>query len=495
MRFPTIAIFVFVGIAAYSPSSQIINSKQVEASSGIAIELSTDKKTYSLGEVVNFRAKFINKTSRSVSINPDTQKMIKIAYSVNSDFKNYFPPSLSFVDDGVWFVPPILPNKELVWDGRILWNRKTDLSDLDGPIAVSYKTANISSDYALPLPGQFFLKATANIQIDGKSKTFESAPVEISVRAPEAADVTIWEVIKLDSGIGYFIQTSEYPYGISRDVDRQNQFVDKLQSLIDRNPAGIYATPLAMALKSNLEKNYSGSRPMGVAFSENMSVGLMSKKKEYLRSEPIALKCSFSNKTVRQQNSILPDFSSEGMITVSSNGIERSYRMDSRSVPRRPMRFEPKSGFEEDILLDTDLDIMFPSTGTFSIYFSLPTYRGYTLKSNPVQIKINEPAGRDKEALDFFTRHKAFLETRQLFGWFRHVKLDGRQTILEQFVNDYPDTVYGDLAALRLGTYFRERSDTHRASVLFERASRSDNLRIANDAKFFLRQHSVVQGF
>ena len=223
-----------------------------------------------------------------------------------------------------------------------------------------------------------------------------------------------------------------------------------------------------------------------------MSVKIATDRNEYFQSEPIGITCRFLNNTTRPQITVLPDFSSESRLAIEPGSYPVCFYQISKLRPpltRRLRVFQPRTDSEEPILLDTNLDEMFPYPGTFTIQLSLPTMQGNMLESNPVQITIKEPVGIDKEALDFFRRHKSHIQFSTLFGWWNHVKLDGRHTILEQFVNEYGESVYGELAALRLATYYLSRNEKSIARPLLEKAARSNNVRIATDSKYWLQNY------
>ena len=312
--------------------------------------------------------------------------------------------------------------------------------------------------------------------------------------SPRDADIGIWNKIKENGDIGYFTQNAEFVRGRYHTTDEQNQFIGKIQDLIEENPASIYAKELQESLDSNLAKISAAAKDQygRSYFNEAMSVKIVTDRSEYFQSEPIGVICRFSNDTIRPQTTVLPDFSSESQLLVDLGSYRRPLNQLLKTGPprlRRPVTFQPRVEFEEAILLDTNLDEMFPHPGTFTIQMSLLTLQGMTLESNPVQITIKEPVGHDKDALDFIKRHRTDIQFPTLFGWWGHVKLDGRHTILEQFVNEYGESVYGELAALRLATYYLSRYEKAMARPLLEKAARSNNSRIAIDAKYWLQNY------
>lgn len=413
---PLVVLILLVAVLL-QPDGQLI-----EASSNIvSLKVASEKKEYYLGEVVSVETRLTNNTSKPLYIHGDSRNgtVIKIAFNQDSTYRMYSPPSLGFTLDGVNVPDTVAPHKTLARNKNILWNDKPDVSHLNADAARPIVEGRILTDYAMPEAGTYFVKFCAIIEVNGKMTTFESKPIEIIVKSPEGADRPIWKEIKENGNLGRFLQTSEFPRRTYRWVDEQNEFEGKIRELIHANPNGIYAESLRRNLLENQAKVSSAlGKYNPFYFNKDMSISIVADKTEYLQSEPIGLICRFTNETSNPQISILPDFSIESRFISETEKYGRSFEMADPESPvfRRPLTFQPRTYSEQTILLDTNLDEVFPNSGTYRIRLRLPTYQG-VIESNPVQITIREPIGVDKEALDFMLRHNTYRHAPKLFAW------------------------------------------------------------------------------
>ena len=96
--------------------------------------------------------------------------------------------------------------------------------------------------------------------------------------------------------------------------------------------------------------------------------------------------------------------------------------------------------------------------------------------SNAIELQILEPIGTDKEALEFLRKHENPLS----FDWVFKDK-DGDAS-LEDFVNRFGNSVYGETAISHLANLYLARNKADKAKVEFEKLKSSKNRILAKEA-------------
>lgn len=121
-------------------------------------------------------------------------------------------------------------------------------------------------------------------------------------------------------------------------------------------------------------------------------------------------------------------------------------------------------------LIDRTLEF-FPKPGEYQIKFILND-----LSSKSFSINILPPSGLDKQAFDFLVSRKG----SGSFGWIWN-EPDG-VGLLEQFVREYGDTVYGDFAIQKLANIYLAQSDVRNAELQLKRLALSNRPNVAAEA-------------
>jgi hypothetical protein len=105
-------------------------------------------------------------------------------------------------------------------------------------------------------------------------------------------------------------------------------------------------------------------------------------------------------------------------------------------------------------------------------------------KSVPFEIRIAKPVGIDEEALRQLRKNqKNSAAPDELFRWKENAFDSGRYDLLEDFVDKYQLSVYGDYAVLHLANFYLARGNVDSAKGMLDRASASRNEFVRNMAK------------
>ncbi len=229
------------------------------------------------------------------------------------------------------------------------------------------------------------------------------------------------------------------------------------------------------------------SQVVDISDFTKMSFDAAIKKKDLVVREPILVKLRYSNKSARSLTTLPPIFISDVKLIVTRDGISEVFDMTLlRPNTRRLLRdFRSGDFVEEDIILDTNLDLFFPHPGDYTVRFELGDGRGgvKTLQSEPNQVTINDAQGIDKKAFDFIVKYQRASSLPQvLFSWSDKINKHGL-TPLEQFVQRYSDSVYGEHAIYSLGVfYLHSVEDLEKARVEMNKIRTSGNEVLAKRA-------------
>jgi hypothetical protein len=106
-------------------------------------------------------------------------------------------------------------------------------------------TGFITTDYAFPEPGEYFIKGISYI---GENSTpIESKPIKVIIKAPTGDDLEVWNKIKGNKQIAVLMQRGEIT--VEKETERQ-KFATQAEQISEQFPNSVYSS----YLKSKLEK-------------------------------------------------------------------------------------------------------------------------------------------------------------------------------------------------------------------------------------------------
>ncbi|MGH9820086.1 MAG: hypothetical protein ACRD43_07930, partial [Pyrinomonadaceae bacterium] len=145
----------------------------------------------------------------------------------------------------------------------ILWNGVPNVSHLNETAAKSVLAGKITTQYAFPDPGTYYIKGVSYIGDEGK--TMESDPIKITIKEPVGDDLAVWNEIKGNKEIAFLMEDGSFDTG--KDEEKQ-QLTDQVEQTFTKYPQSIYSG----YLKTNLEK-YKAHETQRNEFYKNMNVG------------------------------------------------------------------------------------------------------------------------------------------------------------------------------------------------------------------------------
>ena len=216
---------------------------------------------------------------------------------------------------------------------------------------------------------------------------------------------------------------------------------------------------------------------------ERLSFEVEVEKSNYLLSEPITIKFTFSNKTADSLISYQPVFTQESELKVIFDGNITTFSSLS-SITGKPMRFpltiKPNVSIKDHEMFGPSFSgNFFPVPGKYIIQFILRRSDAVkSIASNIIDIVVEEPAGINREAFEFLKRHEKYFD---LSSWVFQEK-EGF-ALLETFVRQYDRSVYGEFGISSLAYSYLSQGEMEKAKTEFEKISFSQNKLFADDAK------------
>jgi hypothetical protein len=109
---------------------------------------------------------------------------------------------------------------------------------------------NIGTYYAFYQPGVYSLKALFNYWEDGKKRT-ESAVIKLNIKKPEGNDASVWQRIKDEPDVAYFIYVNGKTFVDKSDRNKSLRITGMLNEILSAYPATTYSNYIATALATH----------------------------------------------------------------------------------------------------------------------------------------------------------------------------------------------------------------------------------------------------
>ena len=222
------------------------NFQENKNQSTLALKISSDKPTYIQGEIVKLNFDVLNESDVSISLpfRPDVSTgYLGIWISFSGERFNRYNNTSWGGREGKGVV--IEPGQSFKSEASVLWNSKPDISRLNEQTLRNSKEGAIFSAYAFSRPGTYSVKAILSMP-NKNQPAIESAPIQITVVEPVNDDLGIWQLIKEDQEIAYFIQTGDFLS--ANDAEREKNVMKIEQISVDQGD-GILANQLNQSLE------------------------------------------------------------------------------------------------------------------------------------------------------------------------------------------------------------------------------------------------------
>lgn len=127
----------------------------------------------------------------------------------------------------------------------ILWSRMENVSGLNADAAKRVLADKVTTEYAFPEPGVYFIKGVSFI--GENAVPIESEPIKVDIEAPTGDDLEVWNKIKGNKQIAVLMQRGEIT--VEKETERQKHFT-LAEQIFEQFPNSVYSG----YLKTNLAK-------------------------------------------------------------------------------------------------------------------------------------------------------------------------------------------------------------------------------------------------
>jgi len=222
--------------------------------SRLTFRVNTEKPAYILGEAVNLQIEVVNETSETINfpqcaLRPEFGSMKILIAQENGSFKEYRGPGWG-VKDKWCGDSPIAPGQSLRNQVTVLWNPKIPTSHLNEEAAKRATEGKITTDYAIPKAGAYLVKAVFGYLGNNRPK-LESAPTQIAVNEPMGEDFEVWNKIKNNGELAYFLQQGTFL--TSKDEERKS-LLTTLEEIAQKFPNSLHGKRVQQKLVEYRQK-------------------------------------------------------------------------------------------------------------------------------------------------------------------------------------------------------------------------------------------------
>ena len=248
MKTNTITRYLLGMVVAWSLSCPMVASAETARLEGLSVGVYPNSQEYALGEVVRLKIRITN-TSEEVIVLRRTPSIangdIRVFIAGAEEFREYLGPRWGLEDVGAVKRAKLAPGEFMEVDASILYHHRTETGHLSELYAAQYARQYIDTDYAFVSPGTFKVKAVLE---GGESARVESEPARIRIQEPEGAGLQVWNVLKADADLGFFLQAGS-PNGDPRSAKSAKQ-AETLKSLASVYPESRQKDDILLSLDS-----------------------------------------------------------------------------------------------------------------------------------------------------------------------------------------------------------------------------------------------------
>jgi len=228
----------------------------------LSVRASTPKQNYVTGEIIDVGIEVTNASESDITLGGADIKSgyVLIFISTSKEgFRQYIP-------GGVRVKTPrivIQQGKTIQSETTIFWNAVHDTAGLSDYAIRSIQNDQLMTNYAFPKAGTYYVKAVLIIPGETMAK-IESQPIPITVNDSLGDDLEIWNLIKDDGDVGYFMQ-----YGSVRNphlsAEARAEFEVRMEQIAVKFPSGVHAERIRQSLAK-----YEAAELRRKGFQENL---------------------------------------------------------------------------------------------------------------------------------------------------------------------------------------------------------------------------------
>lgn len=210
--------------------------------SAMVLEVRSSQPAYALGDPVDLEIVVRNASTQPISIPAGFDVLqgfvgVEVAFG-DGPFREYRGPGWG-LEDATGEARVILgPKQRVATTANILFNHGSASGHLNPQAAAEIASRYLDEGYALPSAGRYRIRAVMH----GGNASIWSEPIEIVVEQPTGEDAEVWNTLRSDPELGYFMQTGG-PRGRSSAARRQ-QLISTVAQLVTYHPGSRYSEVL-----------------------------------------------------------------------------------------------------------------------------------------------------------------------------------------------------------------------------------------------------------
>lgn len=231
MRFEYLLIGIMIGYAAFIGQARATDLPLAPATP-IKLELQSAKGTYALGEIVELELLLRNLGPAATSVQPPNPSFGNMQLFVSSDgahYREYTGPRWGSVR-AQQHARTLATGEELRLAIPVLYNHRMPVADLQPMHADAIRERHLEPGFAFTEPGRYWAK----VALRSLGQTFESAPLQLELRELVGADARVWQRVRADPSMAYFLHTGQVKF--RQGSLRERQFISALKSLSEGDP-------------------------------------------------------------------------------------------------------------------------------------------------------------------------------------------------------------------------------------------------------------------
>lgn len=221
----------------------------------LSFAVTLKKNTFTLGEPIQVEFVLRNTGSEPVKVpgqGVESGSLKIFIAGETGDYKEYFGSGWG---RRMGTATTLHPGKTQSYYATILWNGKPNVSHLNERAAEQVLAGKITTEYALPDPGVYFIKGVSSISSTPGEGVFE--PIRVVIDEPKGDDLEVWNKIKGDREIAYLLQKAAFDTG---KEERKQELIAKVEQILVLHPYSVYSTYLGPNLKKYKEDEAKRNR-------------------------------------------------------------------------------------------------------------------------------------------------------------------------------------------------------------------------------------------
>ena len=228
-----LALAVLSTLGNVAQAAEITPSKATARK--LSVEVQPSSKDYVLGELVRLRIRITNRSDQPIVLSqrPSVDAGdIRVLVAERDGFRKYIGPQWGIQDVATAAAIELAPEEYVETQATLLYHHRVETKHLSASYAQQINRDYIDSDYAFTTPGTYRIKVVFS---GGESfGSVESEPVSISVREPKGGALKVWNALKRDARLGYFLQAGG-PNGDPRSPESE-ELAETLNALATTYP-------------------------------------------------------------------------------------------------------------------------------------------------------------------------------------------------------------------------------------------------------------------